>query len=225
MALAPDLDASALIGWEAAEELTGDEVPPSTLYERSEESAVEEGAELLPATVNPELPSEVVISGPSDALAAQEAADETLTTLLLALGGVSLLVGGIGMASTMVIAVLERRSEIALRRALGATRAHIRRQFLGESVLLAGLGGIGGALIGGGVTMAFAASREWPFALPLWVLGGAAGATVPVVAYPAARMPRPPPCPRHSGGPSPRTEQSPTDRVRPGQLLKHRSAT
>ncbi|TDC19501.1 FtsX-like permease family protein [Streptomyces sp. 8K308] len=197
VALAPELDSSALIGWEAAEELTGDEVTPSTLYERSEESAVEEVAQLLPATVNPELPSEVVVSRPSDALAAQEAADETLTTLLLALGGVSLLVGGIGVANTMVIAVLERRSEIGLRRALGATRAHIRRQFLGESVLLAGLGGIGGAIIGGGVTMAFAASREWPFALPLWVLGGATGATVLVGAlagaYPAARAARMPP--------------------------------
>lgn len=115
----------------------------------------------------------------------------TLTRLLLALGGVALLVGGIGVANTMVIAVLERRSEIGLRRALGATRRHIRIQFLSESVLLAGLGGIGGAVLGAVVTAAFAATQDWLFALPLWVLASAAGATVVVGAlagaYPAAR--------------------------------------
>jgi putative ABC transport system permease protein len=94
----------------------------------------------------------------------------------------------------MVIAVLERRSDIGLRRALGATRGHIHIQFLGESVLLAGLGGIGGALLGGTVSGVFAVSRDWPFALPVWVLGMAAGATVVVGAiagaYPAARAAR-----------------------------------
>lgn len=94
----------------------------------------------------------------------------------------------------MVIAVLERRAEIGLRRAMGATRAHIRRQFLGESIMLAGLGGAGGAVLGGLVTAAFAASRDWPFALPAWVLGGAAAVTVLVGAlagvYPAARAAR-----------------------------------
>lgn len=192
--LAPELDSAALIGWKVAEDLLGFDGAPTKLYERSPEARVEDVRAVLPATVNPENPQEVTVSRPSDALAAQAAADETLIRLLLALGGVALLVGGIGVANTMVIAVLERRSEIGLRRALGATKRHIRIQFLGESVLLAGLGGIGGAVLGAVVTAAFAAARDWPFAVPLWVLGLAAGATVLVGAiagaYPAARAAR-----------------------------------
>ncbi|WP_129667672.1 ABC transporter permease [Phytoactinopolyspora endophytica] len=189
--LAPELDMSAMVGWPVAAELLGFDGSPTTVYELSGENKVDDVRGLLPATVNPSNPEEVAVSRPSDALAAQAAVDETLTTLLLALGGVALLIGGIGVANTMVIAVLERRSEVGLRRALGATRPHIRRQFLGESVLLAGFGGIGGAALGGVVTAVFATSRDWQFALPLWVLAGAAGATVVVGAlagvYPAAR--------------------------------------
>lgn len=192
--LAPELDAAALVGWPIAEELLGFEGAPTRLYERSPESQVEAVRAVLPATVNPENPEEVAVSRPSDALAAQRAADETLTTLLLALGGVALLVGGIGVANTMVIAVLERRSEIGLRRALGATRRHIGIQFLGEAVLLAGLGGVGGVLLGAVVTAVFATVRDWPPALPLWVLPAAAGATVVVGAvagaFPAVRAAR-----------------------------------
>jgi putative ABC transport system permease protein len=204
VALAPELDTSAMVGWPVASERLGFDGAPTMVYTRSADEAVEDVRNLLAAQVNPEAPSEVSVSRPSDVLAAQAAADQTLTTLLLALGGVALLVGGIGVANTMVIAVLERRSEVGLRRALGATHAHIRRQFLGESILLAGLGGIGGAMLGGAATAAFAAVRDWPVALPAWVLVGASAATALVGAlagvYPAIRAAKLPPTSALGGG-------------------------
>ncbi|MCD0445723.1 ABC transporter permease [Glycomyces sp. A-F 0318] len=192
--LAPELDASALVGWPAAEAELGFDGAPTTIFERSPDETVAAVREVLAATANPEAPQETVVSRPSDALAAKAATDRTLTTLLLSLGGVALLVGGIGVANTMVIAVLERRSEIGLRRSLGATRAHIRLQFLAESMLLAGAGGIGGAVLGGAVTAGFALWQGWPVAIPLWALALAAAATVAVGAvagvYPAAKAAR-----------------------------------
>ena len=126
-------------------------------FVRVEDGAIDTTRDLIPATADAENPEEVSVSRPSDALEAQAAADDALTTLFLGLGAVALLVGGIGIANVMVIAVIERRGEIGLRRALGATRAHIRRQFLTEAVILSGLGGgwrhglaaVGGAVLGG----------------------------------------------------------------------------
>jgi putative ABC transport system permease protein len=138
--LAPELDAAALIGWPVAQELLGYDGTPTRLYERSPESSVEEIRALLPATVNPKNPEEVTVSRPSDALAAQRTTDETLTTLLLALGGVALLVGGIGVANTMVIAVLERRSEIGLRRAPRRDETAHRYSVPGRVDVAGGLG-------------------------------------------------------------------------------------
>lgn len=192
--LVPELDAGALVGWPVAEAELGFDGAPTTIFERSPDATVAAVREVLPATANPQAPQETVVSRPSDALAAKAATDRTLTTLLLSLGGVALLVGGIGVANTMVIAVLERRSEIGLRRSLGATRGHIRSQFLAESMLLAGLGGIGGAAIGGTATAAFALWQGWPISIPLWALALSAAATIVVGTaagvYPAAKAAR-----------------------------------
>jgi putative ABC transport system permease protein len=148
----------------------------------------------LARTANPEQPNEVDVSRPSDALAAEAAADVAFTGLLLGLGAVALLVGGIGVANTMVISVLERRAEIGLRRAQGATRGHIRIQFFGEALLLSVLGGGAGVLLGAGVTGLYASLQGWPVVVPIWVIAGAILATLVIggVAglYPAIRAAR-----------------------------------
>jgi putative ABC transport system permease protein len=192
--LAPELDSAALVGWPVAERLLGFDAHPTTAYERSTDAAVDAVRDVLPATANPEHPEEIQVSRPSDALEAKNAANEAFTGLLIGLGGVALLVGGVGVANTMVISVLERRSEIGLRRALGATKGQIRTQFLTEALLLSGLGGVAGVLLGTGVTAGYAATQHWPTVMPPWVLAGGIGATLIIGTlaglYPAVRAAR-----------------------------------
>jgi putative ABC transport system permease protein len=195
--LAPELDSSALITEKIAAERFGYTGSPSTVYERSTDDTVNEVRALLPATINPAAPEEITVSRPSDALAAKNAADSTFSGLLLGLGSVALLVGGVGVANTMIISVLERRREIGLRRALGATRAHVRTQFLTEAILLTLAGGVGGALLGLGVTAVFTATNGWTLSLPPAVMLAAIGATVFIGGiaglYPSIRAARTPP--------------------------------
>jgi putative ABC transport system permease protein len=194
VSLVPALDLCAFIGWAAGERYLDFEGDITTLYVRAEPAAVDAVRALLARTANPERPDEVDVSRPSDALAAEAAADLAFTGLLLGLGAVALLVGGIGVANTMVISVLERRAEIGLRRSQGATRGHIRIQFFGEALLLALLGGGSGILIGWLVTFAYARLQGWPVDIPLWVAGGGMGATLLIGGiaglYPATRAAR-----------------------------------
>lgn len=194
VSLVPALDLGALIGWPGGERYLDFDGDITTLFVRADPTAVDAVRSLLARTANPEQPNEVDVSRPSDALAAEAAADVAFTGLLLGLGAVALLVGGIGVANTMVISVLERRAEIGLRRSQGATRAHIRLQFFGEALLLALLGGGSGIVIGWLVTAAYASLQGWPVDIPLWVAAGGMAATLLIGGiaglYPAIRAAR-----------------------------------
>ncbi|MDX3852281.1 ABC transporter permease [Streptomyces sp. AK02-01A] len=192
--LAPEIDRSALVGWDAARDLFAFDGHPTTVYERSADESVEAVRGVLAATANPENPQDVRVSRPSDALEAQLAAKSAFTSLFLGLGAVALLVGGVGVANTMVISVLERRPEIGLRRSLGAGRGQIRIQFLAESVALSGSGGAVGVVLGAVITAGWSVIQGWPVVMPVGVLlaGIGSAALIGTVAglYPATRAAR-----------------------------------
>jgi putative ABC transport system permease protein len=192
--LSPELDRSALIGNAVARRLFDADGSASTIYVRAETDRVAGVRDLLGLTANPEHPEETNVSRPSDALAARAAAKSAFTSLFLGLGAVALLVGAVGIANVMVISVLERRSEVGLRRALGATRKHIAVQFLAESVLLSGLGGLGGVVLGAAIAVAYTISRGWSAVVPPAALAGGLAVALGVGAaaglYPALRAAR-----------------------------------
>ena len=188
------IDSSVLVGYPAAQKYLGFDGHPSTIYLRAQNERVTAVDDLLAATANPGNPGQVNVSQPSAVLVAQAEAKSALNGLFLGLGAVALLVGAVGVANIMIISVLERRSEIGLRRALGATRGHIRIQFLSEAVLLGLLGGVVGVALGAASTAVYAHSKQWATVIPTvaWAGGFAASLAIGAAAglMPALRAAR-----------------------------------
>jgi putative ABC transport system permease protein len=192
--LASAIDSSVLVGYPAAQKYLGFDGHPSTIYLRAANDRVNAVDDLLAATANPENPSGVDVSQPSSALVAQADAKSALNGLFLGLGAVALLVGAVGVANIMIISVLERRSEIGLRRALGATKGQIRTQFLSEAILLGLLGGAVGVVLGAASTAVYANTKHWATVIPTeaWAGGIAASLIIGAIAglIPALRAAR-----------------------------------
>jgi putative ABC transport system permease protein len=192
--LSTDLERAVFVGWPVAQATLGFDGRPTVVYAKAREDALGDVRSVLPATLYPQAPGLVQVSRPSDALAAKNAARSTYSALFIALAAVSLVVGGVGIANTMLISVLERRREIGMRRALGATRHHVRAQFLTEAILLSGFGGVAGTAIGIAGTVGYATVHGWPTVVPIpTIAGGIAGAMlVGIVAglYPSSHAAR-----------------------------------
>ncbi len=176
--LVPEIESSVLVGFSAAERYMRFNGHSTTVYLRAQNSQVAAVQSVLAATADPEAPNEVDVSQPSAALTARADAEGAFNGLFLGLGAVALLVGAVGVANIMVISVLERRSEIGLRRALGATRGQIRTQFLSEAILLALGGGAAGVAAGALATAIYASAKGWAIVIPTLAWAGGFGAAL-----------------------------------------------
>jgi putative ABC transport system permease protein len=194
VAIAPELDQAGLVGIPAAHKYLDADTHPTTIYVRTDPDQTVAVRNVLADSANPANPQDVAVSRPSDALAAEIATKGAYNTLLLGLGAIALVVGAVGIANVMVMAIIQRRTEIGLRRALGATRRHVAIQFTAEALILSAAGGVAGILTGTLITAVYANARHWSTAIPAALIPAALAAalTFGLVAalYPAVRAAR-----------------------------------
>ena len=198
--LATDIDTAAILGdrWVRAH-FTGDTIGGiAAIYVRAEPGRIDAVRDILAAAASPGSPF-VAVTKLSDLARARTSADDSLAALGVALAGIALLVGGVGIANTMVVSVLERRGEIGLRRALGARPGQIAVQFVTEATVLSLIGGLAGVTLGAGAAAVVAALTRQVLVIPpealaagplLAVLVGAVAGLPPAVR--AAGLPPPP---------------------------------
>ncbi len=172
--LEPNLDNAVFVTQQSAKKDFDTKGEPTKLYVRSVEGETSRTADVLPVAINLGGPESVSTKIPSDALQASAQADETLQQTALFAGILALAVGGLGIANVMSISVIQRSSEIGIRRALGNTRAIVALQFLLEALFVGILGGIVGAAFGIGVVYLVSAFADWIVVIdygrmPLWI--------------------------------------------------------
>ena len=172
--LDPSLDDAVFVTQWAAQNLLGSSGDPNQLYIRARPGTTQETADAVPTAVSLGGPDETSTQVPSDVLQAAAQANKTLQQVALFAGLLALTVGGLGIANVMSISVIQRSSEIGIRRAVGHTQAKIGAQFLLESIFVGVLGGFVGALVGVAVIYLVSAFAGWVVVIaysriPLWM--------------------------------------------------------
>jgi putative ABC transport system permease protein len=193
MELAEEMDSTAFLAPAYADQFFPD-TPIASIYVASAQGQTSAVRRVLAATANPADPKGVSVTKLSEFFQAGEMMDQMFRTLSLGLGALALLIGGIGIANTMVVAVMERRGEVGLRRAMGARAGQIALQFVLEAALIGFIGGVFGVGVGAYATYVYTAAGHTAYAMPWWVIAAGPAISIAIGAlaglYPSLKAAR-----------------------------------